>query len=47
MVHPLGRGDVVDAADDAFAVYHDNVGDRFAVAVQPRGEGWALTPGAG
>ena len=37
VVHPLGRGDVVDAAGDAFAVHHDDVGDRFAVAVQP---GW-------
>ena len=37
VVHPLGRGNVVDAAGDAFAVHQDDVGDRFAVSVQPGG----------
>jgi hypothetical protein len=35
VVHPLGRGDVVDAAGNTFAVHHDDVGGRFAVAAQP------------
>lgn len=37
VVHPLGRGDVVDAAGNTFPVHHDDVGDRFAVSVQPKG----------